>query len=529
MVYPRLANARQIAFRHLPILLALAGLWCTGLPAWAQDPPPLSPLASPTAPIESLDEAALLRLLGDRVRLNISDADAGELIDTSAVITPPHFTGDEYWRRSFGLAIDVLPSGPLTLNLHGGSFDARTPQTTAFGSLPISEISGWTEHEAKDVGVKLGLFGDRLRYAAGYSWSDYAAESEASFVDVSVTMAESGDEAAIAAPGDGRGRAKWHRVDAAILEGGAFDLSAYGLYSLVDPSYRAVESSAAEPSEESFAPAPGETREVGGAIDFVLVRVSLSQGILANTVEGIEGDSTTRTYTTGADIELTLDQYHYFAEEGDGDGPWRLLPTSIRLSGSRSQFESPGAGDDPDDLETSLGFGLSWEWGNADTSIDVWQSFYDSRAIGFETADSEDLSVEVSQSFYGERWDLSAYLSINRYAYMEVESPSLDTSFGGGADFSLRPERLPDISVSLYVDRYDSSYSDYDYVYSSRSQSLSFDLGLDFSKYLPVVQSNYEPYLRLNYHGERTRDRDSDLGESTDQVHGGTVSMGLQF
>ena len=86
-------------------------------------------------------------------------------------------------------------------------------------------------------------------------------------------------------------------------------------------------------------------------------------------------------------------------------------------------------------------------------------------------------------------------------------------------------EDLPDLSLSLDIDGYDSTYDDY----ASTDRTLGFKTGLDFSKFLPKTGGDYEPYLKLNYYGLHSMVDDSDTGSSIDLGHAVTLTLGLQF
>lgn len=522
--------------------LLLAGLWAA--PALAQGLVPQDWLL-PSGPA---GEQAYFK---DRVRLDFSTASGGETPTTSELVAAPDFAENEYWRREVELDVDVLRSRDFSLGFTGGFFDARTPTSGGRG-LNIGEPPGWQEKMVQDLGLDLGLFGDRLHYATGLSWSRDEGSSDSVF-DTTASLADDDDEET----GAGEGSARWHRLDAVIYEGGAFDLSAYGYQSLIDPSYGSRQhlgdlfamAEGEKPkagqswglggkiglgfaevslSHSVISASDKETRAVGGALDFGIVSFELSQAIKTDFDEADSGAWSSRTRSWEAAVTVDLDEYRM---AGDGGGDFALeslLPSSITFTGERGKVTLAHAPDDPKDLETTFGVDLYWEWGGmADTSLGFYQTNYDSREIGAESADDVDRLLDISQGFYGNNWDVSAYLSLNDYRYLETGSASRDWMYSGGISFSIAPEDLPGLSLSLDVDGFDSIYFDDDY--SSNDRSWGLDAVLDFSKFLPVADADRKPYLKLTYQMEGTATEDSEAGASTDWGFALLLLGGIRF
>ncbi len=271
-----------------------------------------------------------------------------------------------------------------------------------------------------------------------------------------------------------------------------------------------------------------ETREIGGALDLGPVRFELSQAIETDFDEDDSAAWSSRTRRWKAAVTLGLDETRM---AGDGGGDFSLeglLPSSITFTGERGKVALAHAPDGPEDLETTFGVNLTWDWGGvADTSLGFYQTNYDSREIGAESADDVDRSLDISQGFYGDNWDVSAYLSLNDYRYLETGFASRDRMYSGGISFSLLPENLPDLSVFLDVDGFDSIYFDDDY--SSGDQSWSLDAVLDFSKFLPLADADRKPYLKLTYDMEGAASEDSEAGTSADWGFAVLLSGGFRF
>jgi hypothetical protein len=519
----------------------------TGETAWQEQPTPWRPAAAlaqagpgsslsetPGALDEALGEEGLF---GDRVRLNFSAAGAGEfleeILNSDGVIPTGFSEGSAYWRRGGGLEVDVLRSGPVTLKLDGRFHDSRTPDTGGRGGLNIGGVTGRAEQSFQDFGIDLGLFGDRLTYSGGlaFSRSDGVFESE-------------DDEEEEEATGPQKGGAQWHRFDAKVLDGGPVDLSLYGLYGVADTGFSfmgdAGEAGLQDGGETgefggtmnfgwgglSFkhkvhAGLDSETEELSGTIGVGLLELSLTRSTDTSYDEENPGAWMSRRQVHSGDLSFDLDEYRGLGEEGFD--ATRLVPATVTFGASLGNVEAASGG--PSDLEQGFGFGLGWEWDNASTSIDVWRDFYDSQAVGFESADNKAWSVELEQDFYGDNWDLSFYLSLSQDEYLEVAAGSLERDIMGGVSFSLRTDDLPDLSLSFDVGGYDLSEEDY----ASMDHEFELRSSLDFSKFLPRTDGDFKPYLKFNYYARQLISEDSDTGSTSHWGHAGTVILGLRF
>ncbi len=509
-------------------MLAFVGLASTATTARAQDS--LLELASQVDLSFDLGADEEATLFDDQLRLSITQANRDQLlraiVDAPAALSTGFAESEDFWRREAGLELNALASGPVTLKLSGHFFDERAPDTYGLGGLNIGEVTEWRESGHQDLGLDLGLFGDRLSISTGLAWSRAASSMEEDSEDGAFSF---GDD-----------QAAWSRFEAKILDGGPIGLSAYGHYSLTDPLYQQLGSSDGLVSLEA-----GEKMEFGGTIDFGLFGFSPSHSIVSDAAHKTEklggtiafgshsvtlsqdttvsfdddGAWTTRRRAHNASLDLDLDEYRY----ADGD-VWRFVPSSVSLSGAFAHIEGAGTSGS-DDQERGFGLGLAWYWGSADTTADLWHTITDSRALGQKSAESEDWTLDLAQDFYGDWWDVSLYLSLYQYSYKELGEASLDTSFSGGSSVSFRPEGLPDLALSFDFDGNDSAMSDY----TSSDRYAGFNAALDFSKFVPRVDGETEPYLKLNYYGEVSMFSDSDIGATTERGQAVSLTAGFKF
>jgi hypothetical protein len=472
------------------------------------------------------DEEATL--FDGRLCLSISQTNREELLraigDAPGAFSTGVAESEDFWHREAGLELNALASGPVTLRLSGHFFDERAPDTSGLGGLNIGEVSEWQESSHQDLGLDLGLFGGRLSVSTGLASSQIASSLEGDKEDGAFTF---GDDLAA-----------WSRFEAKVLDAGPIGFSAYGHYSLTDPLYQQLGSSEGLVSLEA-----GEQMEFGGTIGFGPFEFSPSHSIVSDTAHKTEklagtiafgshsltlsqdttsnfddeGVRTTRRRAHNASVDLDLDEYR----SADGD-IWLFVPSSVSLSGTFADIEGSSGSDDQ---ERGFGLGLAWYWESADTTVDLWRTITDHRAFGQQSANSEDWTLDLAQDFYGNWWNVSLYLSFYQSSYEEVGWASDETGPSGGSSVSFHPEGLPDIALSFDFNGNESDMTEY----NSSHRYAGFAAALDFSKFVPKVDGETEPYLKLNYFGEVSMFSDSASGATTD--HGQAVSLtgGIKF
>jgi hypothetical protein len=493
---------------------------------------------SPAALDEALGQG---EFFGGRVRVDFSDASSSEFVQEIVGADGVMLTGlseaDAYWQRETKVEVDLLRSQAASLSFTGSYSDSRTPETGGRSLFNMGGVTGWSESSSQDIGTKLGLFGDRLTYAGGmgFSRSDGASLLE-----------EDGEDDGEEESGAQSGAGQWHRFDAKVLDGDDIGLSFYGLYGLSDEGFSAGEAASEAGLEEA-----GETREMGASFDFSSVGLtvkhkvnagldgkneefsgtldlnlgpadlSLSRSLQTSYDGEGPGGWSSRSLSHGADLTFDLEEYRGFGE--DGFQMASLVPSSLTVGASLGEVESGSGG--PSDLEQGFGLGMEWYGDGSSTSIDLWRDFTDSRAAGLESADNEYWTLDVSQEFYGRAWDLSLYLSFSQDAYLETGAGSLERDVAGGVSFSYYADELPDFSVSFDLGGYEWSEEDY----AGSNSSMELGASLDFSKFLPATDGDFEPYLKLNYYAQQLTTEDSDSGSSAEWGHAGMVKAGFQF
>jgi hypothetical protein len=478
--------------------------------------------------------------LEDRLSLGLRESYGSDLLDGRRVVTGRHLTGRANWQREADFRYKVLEDhGSVSLDLTGGFSDGRRPRRLGRQQLRLGKVEAWNEHRGADIGADLRLFDDRLRYEGGYALSDFANQWD------DREAARDAGQGPGSRPFNAVGHASRHRLSVAPITHGPLTLSGYGLYQRGDATYRLARRSGARRGFSA-----GELREVGASLRLQEFRLDVKQrgrssrGTDQQRLEGRfrygplklslfrdersrgrGGDWLTHDDTIGGSVEVDLDQ-HRHGDVVDGFSMRRLLPSVVKFGmdhGSRQHVQSPR---DPPDLSTTQRLGFSWEWDRADTDLSVYRRLYDSRRTGAETADETEYGVDISHSFYGDGWDLFGYVSAGNFAYHEVGSRMDDLWISGGLSLWLNHDDLPNMSLALDYNSYDSTMPDFGERYGQRSLSLEF--GVDLSQYLTIGDPSHAPSMNLYYYTIGTENNGTHL-KNRKLEHAVAFTMTLRF
>jgi hypothetical protein len=415
-------------------------------------------------------------------------------------------------------------------------YDARRPANVRQQKLRLGETEAWRKHRGMDIGLDLKLFGDRLRYQAGYAWSDYIR------TDKSSADAPRSGRRAIADPGWQSGDAQRHRVEANILDGKPAKLSAYGLYQSGGPSFRKPPRSGM-----SIPLATGEIRELGASLDLNSLSFSFKQQdrrvsgreqqkteskIAYNPVtlslfqkenaRVQDGRTQWREDTIGGAVKFNLEKHRQQGEEESGFSLRQLIPSMLTLGTERSRIQFGADPDDPKGVGTGVSLGLYWAWNQADTDIAIYRK---SRVIGSSEAHETDYGLDLSHTVYSNNWDVSAYLSVGSFAHTEADNNFRDLWAAGGISASYYPEHFPDVRLSVDFNRYNGVYPDFAERFGD--QALTLDLAVDLSKYL--AGNDFAPSLQLHYYAFPNQTWASSAGRSGSIEHAIGVTLAARF
>lgn len=420
------------------------------------------------------------------------------------------------------LGLEVVRGENLGVTVTGTFLDAERPASANFG---IGEVVEGERNRVAGGGIAIDLFGGRIRTSSEVAYSRYENPAELDpflsglpgFVDV----------------GETEGRAHTHRLDVIVWEGESVNVTAYGLYSLTDPLYRSI---------QSFAPADRETIEFGGTVGWGPAQLGITRTVFENNVDKAPTLLTTETATTLANLGLFLEEYRVPAEDAEHVWPRRLIPSSVNISYSDTRIEDENAGalldnpavfftpfDIPHQVTKVAGLALSWNWEAASTNLALNTYRLDNRPPADTTADTIDDSIDLSQSFFGDIWDLSAHVTASRTRFKQSTSTAKRYVVAPGVNLSLRAEGWPDLAgyadLSWDTTEFDVDGSD------SHARTRRVGASLDFSKYLPGPDleslGRAQPFLVVSWQFQDTKFNDPFFGEQSQISHTAMLTAGF--
>jgi hypothetical protein len=471
------------------------------------------------------------RIEGDRFSITFGDSSGRDLRDGRRILTSRQLSQGANWRHEAGFGLTPVDSDNLKLSVSGGLYDARRPDILRQQKLHLGKTESWRKHQGMDLGLNLELFGNRLRYAAGYAWSNYI-ETDRSSRNLTRSSRRT------TALGWQSDDAQRHRIDVDILRGGPIELSAYGLYQSGGGNFR-------QPPRSGM-PLPlsiGEASEFGASLDLDKFSLDIRQrdqsvgerdrrkteGKIAynpvtlsvfqqETSRTRNGRTQRREDTSGGAVKVDLEKLR----QGKGDDGFslrRLLPSSVTVGTERSQIQY---GARENGQGTGVRLGLYWAWEQGGTDISVYRK---NRVIGSSGIRETDYGLDFSHTAYGGTWDATAYLSLGGSAHDETDNRHRDFWVAGGVSASYYGESFPDVRLSLDFNRYDGAYPDFDERFGD--QAVTLDLAVDLSKYLSEIPA--APSLKLHYYAFPNRTWDSYTGRSGKIEHAIGVTMAVGF
>jgi hypothetical protein len=474
------------------------------------------------------------RIEGDRFSITFGDSSGRDLRDGRRILTSRQLSQGANWRHEAGFGFTPLNSDTTKLIITGGLYDARRPVNASEQKLHLGETDSWRKHRGMDLGLDLGLFGDRLRYAVDYAWSDYIRSNRSSRDQTRSSRRRT-------ALGWESDDAQQHRIDADILKGGPLELSAYGLYQRGGPSFRKPPRSGM-----SIPLTIGQISEFGASLDLdkfsldikqqdrsigerdrqrIESKIAYSPVTLSlfqqETSRARNGRTQRREDTIGGAVKVSLEK-HRRGKGDDGFSLRRLLPSSVTVGTERSQIQYGAREDDLTGQGTGVSLGLYWEWEQGGTDISVSRK---NRVISSSGARETDYGLNFSHTVYSSTWDASAYLSLGSFAHDETNNRYRDFWIAGGVSASYYGENFPDVRLSLDFNRYDGAYPDFDERFGN--QDMTLDLAVDLSKYLSEIPA--APSLKLHYYAFPNRAWDSYSGRSEKIGHAIGITMAVGF
>lgn len=424
------------------------------------------------------------------------------------------------WNDLFSLTGKLEADAPLTLKFDAKVIDRRALAGQELDAARLGSFDAWERRTVGDANLKFGLFDNRLKFKSRLGWSR-SLEAPTDFgtlVAADLTSLEDLE-------GDG-GRvdvAFFQRLDATLLRSEQFKMTAFGAWGRVGQDFRSLRKSGQDKKDffdqSSRSLLRGGAKFRAGPMGFALSHSRYTHDI------HLEPEERRGSTVNKAEVELSLDEVAPLLGQKPQKGAFRWLPSTITLSGSMGTLE-PYADAETADAVTDASAGVWWYRERWSAGASVWRSLWDNRQPYAEDADWLSSGAELSFSFYGDRWDVSATAGVGRYLNQEEFTRSAESNLQGSLTVGLRPEWFPDLTGTLSLNRTNTDYIAYET--ASFGQYWEIAAAADFSKYLPQ-NGDHKPYLRLVYSLSRWSADDGFDDVTQNMDHAVLLSLGFAF
>ena len=326
----------------------------------------------------------------------------------------------EFAGSSLGPGAEDSESGPLE-EIHGYA-NLAADLTRPASPLAASVEASFLSNSGDDSGVD-------GRYFAGRGW-----------VGLFDRRIEASTELALSLDGSegGTGFATKHEISADLWQTDSFSLSSFAGLTFADANYD---------DDHSDATADRLVREIGAAMDWGRVSLSLVNSLATDNVDGNDGQESNRWTTWEAEVGLDLSGLH------------PVVPDELSVGFESEEFAERDGGalaaDAARGLSRTIDLDLAWDHHGGTTTFGLSQSEAWERATPAERTDESKLEIGLKRSIDADGWSLSAEGTFSQ----ELASESRDT------------HRQRSLSVDLGLD-----------MNPSRHESLGFEAGLAFGE-----------------------------------------------
>ena len=436
-------------------------------------------------------------------------------------------TTEESNRTAFHVAFKPLREGIVTLKLTGGYFDLTRPDEVGFGfgEIPVGE-----KNTLFSTSGELGLFDERIRLLVAAAASQYS--NPASLDTFGSANLQDIDET--------EGDAGRIRLDIDLWQGDYFGASVFGGLERVSPFYQALESFV-EPDQERI--------DAGLSLTSDYVFIDLSTEAIHTNIEDVTSILATKQVTYRGATTFELGSLRETYDEAAGDAaaeagfPWlKLIPSRITIGAEEQTFEGLN-GEElvaipnlffpqsavPDNKSDQVSVGFGWDFENASTGIDFYRIWFDDRSLTNESSDSLEHSIGLSQSLFGDIWEVSASVEGNNFENQSIPTFSNEYSLSASAFATVRPEGLPDLTISGDWEGVHTEFQGEGF--TGDEQTYQGLATMDFSKFLPSpdLGVDYGTYLRSSYLVRRSAVRDPTFGTTEEWDHTWTIEFGARL
>lgn len=484
---------------------------------------------------KSRDGAMTGTSLDGRVKLRLSSASGAAMFKAGQHVIAGMLSPSVSWRNEADLTVSMPLGGDGALAVTAGTLTLRMP-SLAGASRGLGEPTRWMENKVVDMGMKLDLFGERLSYSGGLSWSDYRM--------IRTTRFNAPNDPLQSAPRADGGSAYWQRADAKLPLSGGSGVSAYVEVGQQSANYRSMRWSSLSPLLFD-----GRTFETGGEVHYGRLNLTLTHSTVAATI-GNTAETVATLDFHGVRIRHTLRQSDYALQLPGGEyyrsasqqssTSLRLTPASLLASSAHAKWlpdtltiranQTAGVSDGRQSRRATLGVSADWNGNDSRTSVELTRAVRSQHAIAAPPASSTELGINLNHSRTLGLLEISAYGSIalerSTASGSSSDSGSASSWYGGGFAVSTSGADLPKLSLSIDYDRLDRR-DQLDISLADRGLSLS--ASADLALLLRRLRMPNVAYLKLKGYGDWHRYRFSPLPVQRQIEPGVMLMFGMPF
>ena len=335
----------------------------------------------------------------------------------------------------------------------------------------------WEANQVQDVRMNFGMLDDRLQFTMKQSHSFYAADW-----DYLVQQARKNKNSSIPgrerflAPNGSEGDANLQRLDAKLYRSDFLEFTTFASRKDVDAYY---ESFASTKAKDEFS-VPNLSSQEGGA---KLRLGSLSLTSAYANAENLVGVGTPTQVRQEQTIAFDFTDFRKRTGDSLPVAVWTVAPSSVFVSAFTKSNHFKTAMEGPPDETTGFSAGAAWAWDSGGyANVGYWRYRVDSRRTDAASYDSAGRGLDANFGTYWRSLGFDGGLSYRRIDDLAPYSRSIESSYDAYLSASYKLHRLPDVSLTGALGRYD--YQSLVDAGAMQDVYWSATVALDFSKYL---------------------------------------------